>query len=152
MSEPSPSLCPYCDRADCPRPPYEEFAYRIQMTADALASRYGGPVYLVGGALSDEEPADYDIRVVMGEADLVRLFGPDDSQGPRDSNALTTPRMWRKLREELKRSRRLSSSLRVFVDFQIQSEAEAAVRYADKPRVRLDRATAEFFEAGKGEG
>jgi hypothetical protein len=150
---PARPACDFCGKVDCGSPPYEGFAYLIQMTADALASRYGGPLYLVGGALKDKTPNDYDVRVIMSEADLTRLFGPDDSHEPRDPDAMTTPRKWRILREELKRSRRLARHGLPFVDFQIQGEAEAKF-YEDqgKPRVRLDRAPEGFFEAGKGEG
>jgi hypothetical protein len=114
----------------------------------ALASRYGGPLYLVGSALWEPDPHDYDIRCVMGEADLLRWFGPDSDS--LDDHFMTR-REWLWLREELKRSRRLSRSLRKPIDFQLQTEATAA-RYADRWRLRLDSCPPEFFEAGLGDG
>lgn len=133
-----------------PSPPYYVFGYQIQRLANAMAARYGAPVYLCGSALTNPKPNDYDVRVVMPEAELARMFGADDSNEPRTLDDLTAPREWRILRECLKQSRRLSRTFAKNVDFQIQSQSDAK-RYEDKGRVRLDRASEEFFEAGQGD-
>jgi hypothetical protein len=134
-----------------PEPPVaaEWFALSFQRLANALACRLGAPVYLVGSALTSARPGDYDVRVVLGDQDLHRLFGRGyDDVGTVSSQ--WSPGRWRQGREQLKQSRRLSRMMRVNVDFQIQDYVDAE-RYADLPRLRLDKAPDGFFEAGKGD-
>jgi hypothetical protein len=132
--------------AVAPPPAADWFAIKAQLLANALAARYGGPVYLVGSALALPDPHDFDLRVVLAEVDMARLFGRDDATDARvgiDHGS----RAWRRMREQLKQSRRFSRLMRVNIDLQVQTAAEA-LRYADRPLLRLDRAPAGFFAAG----
>lgn len=43
----------------------ESFISRFRWYANGLATRYGGEVWLVGGALRDEDPRDWDVRVIL---------------------------------------------------------------------------------------
>jgi hypothetical protein len=104
-------------------------------------------VYLVGSMLATplgESTFDIDVRVVVGEDDLVRLYGR--------YGADVDPQMRRaKMRyDRLKQSRRLSRVFRRNIDFQTMTEADA-VRHKDKPRVRLDTTPDHHFTAGQGD-
>lgn len=127
------------------RPPAFWFLRNIRRSANAIACRLGGPVYLVGSALDVLRPADFDIRVVLTEPDLLRLFGPDKFRN--GDWADWTEREVRMGREQLKQSRRLSRRFRCNVDFQIQTEADLK-RYEGRPRLRLDTVPDETFSAG----
>lgn len=127
-----------------PPPAASWFSRSAARTACAFATRYGGPVYLVGSALREERPGDFDVRLVLDERDLVRLFG---------ERRIVQERWWdwteqdqRRGREQLKQSRRLSRRFRCNVDFQFQSKLEAE-RYAG-PKLRLDTVPAATFEVG----
>src|ERR1017187_3418817 len=43
--------------------------------ANLVASRYGRPVYLTGGALKDAIPRDLDVRVVLSKSEFEARFG-----------------------------------------------------------------------------
>ena len=119
-----------------------------QMVINQLAARLGAPVFLVGSALTKEDPHDFDLRVTLGEPDMLRLFG--EAGTGRTEMSLTDERTWRQCYEQLKQSRRLSRMLGKNIDFQIQSEKTAA-GYAERDRVRLDMAPDGFFDAGVGD-
>lgn len=120
-------------------PPYELFVIKFSATANSLAARYGGPVYLVGSSISSDSPRDYDIRVVVSEYDLTRLFGPGSNTHKLEPGGRVIPsaREMAMLVEQLKVSRRLSRYFGRNIDFQIELPEYAAKR-ADKPRFRLD--------------
>jgi hypothetical protein len=118
---------------DFSHPTAAEFKKRFQTTANAIASRYAGKVWLVGGALGDDKPRDYDVRVVVEDEDAVRL-GLDDE--------------WNLRYENLKGSRNFSAMMLVNVDFQVQLPKEAK-RYRYQPRKRLDDAPDSLFDAGR---
>lgn len=128
--------------------PYERFVRCIQQTANSLAMRYGGPVYLVGGALTEEVPNDYDVRLVIGHRDWTRLFG-QLAGGDRRGNWSEAD--WRRAYNNLKQSRELAMYLRGMpcrnVDFQIQLTSEAN-HHLDKLRVRIDAANEKEIGAG----
>lgn len=117
---------------------YENFALYFQMQANALAMKYGGPVYLVGGALTQENPRDYDIRIVITNQDCTRLFG--EREPTRHITDFWSEAEWRQRSEGLKQSRLLYSRVNYRLDVQIQNEDEAS-RYKDEARIRLDSAT-----------
>mgnify|MGYP000691666642 CR=1 FL=1 len=131
-----------------PDPPASEwFCLSARGTANAIACRLGGPVYLTGSALTQARPADVDVRVVLADHDLARLFGKEK---PRDDVFDWSERDLRRGREQLKQSRRLSRRFRCNVDFQIQTEAEHAA-HEGRPRLRLDTVPDEALGAGLGD-
>lgn len=139
------------DELDAPvaaPPAAERLAITMARTACALAVRLGGPVYLVGSALTEPDPADVDVRVVLAAADLERLFGPRLVRGGRWWD--WSEQDVRRGREQLKQSRRLSRRFGANVDLQIQTEDEARA-YAGRPALRLDSIPAAAFAAGLGE-
>lgn len=115
---------------------------------DSLASLYGAHLYLVGSSLTSETPGDYDIRIPLSEEDQARLFGKDTTipEGATASNF-----HWRKWREELKQSRRLSRRLRFQYRVDIQFTSPEAFAANPKPKLQLDQATEDFLLAGFGE-
>ena len=124
------------------------WALSFRGLANSFASRYGGPLFLVGSALSMASPADYDVRVIVESEDYRRLFGEPGALSGDGEDVFTT-QTWARLREELKQSRRCSRRMRCNVDFQIQVGYQA--KYRDRPALRLDRARSDFFDAGRGE-
>lgn len=116
------------------------------------AARYGSPIYLVGSALTEEHPCDYDVRVPLREEDMQRLFG--DRDGAYDDRMSTiTGRQMRRWREELKQSRRLYRALgsrpNMNIDFQFQ--AREVFDAHTKPRLRLDLFPDAWLDAGLGD-
>ena len=148
MHDPGDEDAPPVARIEEPRPPADWFLVNIKRSANALACRLGGPVYLVGSALDVLNPADFDVRVLLREADLLRLFGKSMMRNGDWTD--WTERDVRMGREQLKQSRRLSRRLRCNVDFQIQSEVDFK-RYEGRPRLRLDTVPLETFEVGFGD-
>lgn len=133
-------------------PASDWFAEVFRRNANGLAARIGGPVFLVGSALTSDTPRDLDIRVLPSDGDFARLFGAAaikpytvDGKYPCDYEDWE----WRRARENLKQSRIMSYRMNRNVDVQIQRADEAA-RYADSPRLRLDSAPEAFFD-GNGE-
>jgi tRNA nucleotidyltransferase/poly(A) polymerase len=131
-----------------PAPGSTWFALSALRTANAIACRLGGPVYLVGGALVDVTPHDYDVRVVLTEAELERLFGKHKGRGSGFFD--WSEQDLRRGREQLKQSRRMSRRFRCNVDFQIQTVAEHE-GHVGRPRLRLDSVPDETFLAGVGD-
>jgi len=120
-----------------PDPPYHWFCIQFQASANGLAVKFGGTVWLVGSALVRESPRDYDVRVIISERDRLRLFGKVDTE--LSVNDQWSRAEWLQRTESLKQSRRMSDRYRKNIDVQIQTEEEAK-RYVDDPAVRLDSA------------
>lgn len=126
-----------------------KFVEEFRRNANGLALRYGGPVYLVGGALTDEAPRDYDVRIIVPRNEFNRLYDVADITKRRvDDLYEYTSWEWRRGYDNLKQSRIMSSRMWVCVDLQIQSEQEAN-NYLGKPRLRLDSAPAWVLKAGR---
>jgi hypothetical protein len=135
--------------SDAP-PPYLDFATKFRRNANSLATFYGAKIWLVGSALFEEDPRDYDVRVFLDRTEFKRLFGSSSLQ-ERTVDDFTSFAAWEwKLGyENLKRSRILSWRMNYRVDFQIQSEAEARAFYGQKTRVRLDTSPDWVLTAGR---
>lgn len=135
----------------------DTFALQFRANANSLAMAYGGPLYLVGSALTSPEPGDIDLRLCMEREDMETLFGGDfDAHGIDWS-----PAKWRRVREELKQSRRLTRRWRGGgpawrFDFQFQctlfSDFDGLpIMPEGKPFLRLDTAPLDYFRAGRGD-
>lgn len=130
---------------DLPRSP---FVLRVWAQASGLSARYFGcPVYLVGGALRDDDPRDVDIVVAMPDDLFVHSYGDHpwrvgavhdelDAWECSKNNAAPAP-IWRRwARDCAKQSRLLTLSCARAVDFKVQP-LRAFDAYSG-PRVRLD--------------
>jgi len=127
------------------------FLKQFRRNANGLALRYGAPVWLVGGALQQEEPRDYDVRMILTIDQLERIYGPCFTRTLIEHNgkrvlARTMENLfdfdeweWRRGYDGLKVSRIMSRRMFKPVDFQIQTEQEAG-SYSSLPRLRLDTA------------
>lgn len=130
-------------------PPYDIFATRFRRNANSLAARYGAPVLLVGGALIDEEPRDYDVRIVLSNSTFRRFYGGTSiDERPETAAFDYEPWEWRRAYDCLKQSRILMGRMMVSIDLQIQSVDEAK-RYEGQRSIRLDTAPAYVLEAGR---
>ncbi len=132
--------------------PYAAFQRAFQRTADGLAALYGGPVLLVGGALEDVEPRDYDVRVVVAAEELHLRYGrPMGWHFPTTEVEadVTQPWEWRQYLDERKQSLRLSRRFRLPIDFQVWDDYEEAkaVSISGRTGVRLDAAPARLFDS-----
>jgi len=58
-----------------PRDQAEMFAVRFRGNANHLAIAYGGPLYLVGSALTSLRPGDIDLRLLLDRADCEAMWG-----------------------------------------------------------------------------
>src|ERR1044071_2140254 len=66
------------DEDEPPRTPLEQaeaFALRFRNNANHLAIAYGGPLYLVGSALTSLVPGDIDLRLLLDRADCEAMWG-----------------------------------------------------------------------------
>jgi len=108
--------------------------------ANQIAGRYGFPVYLVGSALTEAEPRDVDVRVVLTDAAFFARFGikpmRTESEAWKPEQSEGTRRLYA---EQGKLSRSAALTLHLNIDFQVQSESIVLVRaYHERPRRRLD--------------
>lgn len=109
------------------------FVLKFQRQANNIAAHLGSPVWLVGGALRDKDPRDFDVRILIYSfEDWDRLFKNEFSV----------------LYENLKWSRKLSGAYGVNIDYQIQKEEDVRCIYRNKPRLRLDVLPDWVFAAG----
>lgn len=140
----------HVESAPAAPPAAERLSLTMARTACAIAARLGGPVYLVGSALTEANPADIDIRVVLADH-IERLFGPRTMRGGRWWD--WTEQDVRRGREQLKQSRRLSRQFGLNVDFQIQTQGAKGyvVGYRERPKLRLDTMPDTAFGAGLGD-
>lgn len=130
-------------------PVYDTFRLRFRRNANSLAARYGAHVLLVGGALEDESPRDYDVRIVLPDDDFRRLYGgAPGGERPLDAMFDFESWEWRRAYDCLKQSRIMTHRMSVPVDLQIQAETEARA-YEGNPSVQLDNAPEWVLQAAK---
>jgi tRNA nucleotidyltransferase/poly(A) polymerase len=102
-----------------------------------MASRYGRPVYLVGGALTDVVPRDIDVRVVLSASEFEARFGDwrDWNHKVATLECDEGQRRWHI--EIAKMNKQGSAHTNLPVDFQVQALPEA-MAYVKERRQRLD--------------
>lgn len=123
----------------------DRFCLSFVGQANQLAARYGGPVYLVGSALTCETPSDFDVRVIITQADADRLYGTDTT---RTLEAVWSMQSWRMAYDALKQSRRSTRAYAGMATIDVQIQVGEQDCYKDKPRRRLDQAPAWLWRAG----
>jgi hypothetical protein len=139
----------------------ETFALRFRGNANHLAIAYGGPLYLVGSALTSLTPGDIDLRLLIDRADCEAMWGRRFDHPDLEWSAGKLARH----REELKQSRRLTRrwkggafpcGVRRF-DFQFKCALFTAAEdrhpvMPDKPFLRLDTIPMHILlDAGRGD-
>lgn len=103
--------------------------------ANLMASRYGRPVYLTGGALTDAVPRDIDVRVVLSASEFEARFGPRGDRYSTDVDSMDADRRWHV--EIAKMNKQGAGHTHLPIDFQVQHMKEAAA-YMNHRRHRLD--------------
>lgn len=128
--------------------PHNCFVLRAWNHANGLSARYFGcPVYLVGGALRDDDPRDIDLVVEVPDELFVCLYGDHPRQTGAINRELDAWEMsrcdanpapiWRRwARDCAKQSRTLTLSVGRAVDFKVQPQRSFDAH--TDPRVRLD--------------
>lgn len=147
-----------------PQESAELFAIRFRGNANHLAIAYGGPLYLVGSALTSLAPDDIDLRLLLDREDCVAMWGEHFDHGGIE----WSPGKIARHREELKQSRRLTRRwkggagigdyVRRF-DFQFQPALFSSVdpdrhpiMREGKPFLRLDSIPISILlDAGRGD-
>lgn len=137
------------------------FALRFRDNANYLAIAYGGPLYLVGSALTSLAPGDIDLRLLLDRADCEAMWGRRFDHLDLNWSQGKIARH----REELKQSRRLTrrwrggallGGVRRF-DFQFEpalfsDDADRHPIMRDKPSMRLDTIPMDILlDAGRGD-
>lgn len=138
------------------------FALRFRGNANHLAIGYGGPLYLVGSALTSQTPGDIDLRLLLLREDAEAMWGERFDHFDLDWSVGKIARH----REELKQSRRLTrrwkggAGLGDYVrrfDFQFQvtlfsDDPDRHPIMPDKPALRLDAIPIGILlDAGRGD-
>ncbi len=120
----------------------EVLAKRLGGWANQIAARYGFPVYLVGSALTETEPRDVDVRVVLSDDAFYARYGigPMRAEGQAWIGADEQHEGTRRWHADMaKMARQAANVLHVNIDFQVQSESIVLVRrHHEKPRIRID--------------
>lgn len=105
--------------------------------ANLMASRYGRPVYLVGGALKDSVPRDIDVRCILSATEYEARFGnwKEWSYSLTSTEKSDEQRRWHV--EIAKMNKQGAGSTHLPIDFQVQPLPEA-MHYVKESRRRLD--------------
>lgn len=117
----------------------EELASKLEGWADQIFARYGFPVYLVGSALTEQEPRDVDVIVLMPNDDWEARWGPITEY--KIARWSLKNKDWfmdthRKFCTDMgKLSARAARILGMNIDFRVQPKCDCQ----DGPRLRLDK-------------
>jgi hypothetical protein len=105
--------------------------------SNLMASRYGRPVYLVGGALQDASPRDIDVRLVLSATEYEARFG-DWRKWTYSLTSLEKADEQRRWHVEIaKMNKQGAGQTHLPIDFQIQPLPEA-MKFVNEHRRRLD--------------
>lgn len=98
---------------------------RLNWACMPIAEAFGAPVYLVGSVLERSDYRDIDLRLILPDEDMVRLFGETGAYGTPEQ---PTPHgLWLLMNIALSDLIAKAASLPRPVDFQIQAMTEANV-------------------------
>lgn len=104
--------------------------------ANQIAARYARPVYLVGSAIEQDSPRDYDVVCIISDREFFHRYGGNWGDAMRLGSAPTDAnRQWSA--DVAKISAQACEQHNMNVDFKVQAMVEAN-RHIEKPRVRLD--------------
>ena len=114
-------------------------AIRLRLTgwANQLAARFAAPVYLVGSALTTTSPRDIDVRVVLDDDAFEARYGVSAAQWAREMWGTWSAGSLRWGADMAKLNAQAVKAFAWNLDVQVHPEI-AAVRHADRPRLRLD--------------
>jgi hypothetical protein len=105
--------------------------------ADQIACRFGYPVYVVGSALTKENPRDIDIVVMLPVEDFISRYG-SINEWLRDTWVEWGETRQRWAVDVAKISRDATKALSLNIDFKIQPMNIALQENAGKPKLRID--------------
>jgi hypothetical protein len=94
---------------------------RLDWACRPVAEAFDAPVYLVGSVLERADYRDIDLRLILPDDEVERLFGIHPKDNPRESSVRAL------LDVALSDLIARAANLRSPVDFQIQSMSEANV-------------------------
>lgn len=115
---------------------------KLRTRARWLSARYyGAPVYLVGSAVTSDDPRDIDVVVVLPVDLFVQCYGePGDTFRQHfvsGAHVDDPPALWRRwARDCAKQGAAMTAELHRAVDFKVQSDRDAAT-ISDAPRALL---------------
>jgi hypothetical protein len=124
----------------------EERVRRLQLQlhgwACQVATRFGAPVYLVGSTLTEQNPRDVDISIVLSDDDFAARYGDVQEWDSEMYGIAWGEGRQRCAEDQVKLTRHLVTSYRMNVDLKIEPLFRAEAIYQGKPRVRLDTVAA----------
>ena len=120
----------------------EVFVCLVMEARKFSARYYGGPVYLVGSAVTYDDPRDIDLVAIVPKALFYASYGAASAEEGVDlfrvaPACVDVPKPWQRwARDCARQSADLTMTLRRAVDFKVQSDRDA-VTISDAPRVLL---------------
>lgn len=107
-----------------------------------MAVRFGVPVYLVGSSLTDDNPRDVDLSIVLPDDEFTARYGDVQRWDYETWGIAWGEECQRWAEDQVKLTRHLVKGYRMNVDLKIEPLFRAQAIYQGKPRVRLDTVTA----------
>lgn len=120
----------------------EVFVCLVMEARKFSARYYGAPIYLVGSAVTYDDPRDIDLVAIVPKALFYASYGAASAEEGVDlfrvaTACLDVPKPWQRwARDCARQSADLTMTLRRAVDFKVQSDRDA-VTISDAPRVLL---------------
>lgn len=115
--------------------------FGLRKMANGLRGMFGMPVYLCGSALQgmNPKPRDWDIRIMLPDADFKRRFGIDAKQWANEGlTGKWTEGRWRWSDECVKQSKMAYAATGLNIDLQIYPAWYANRHYRQYPKLKLD--------------
>jgi len=116
--------------------------FMMQRWANIIGGHYGYPVFLVGSALTKEDPRDYDIRLRLPDKIFSLRYQVEDGDIEqyimRTKAGLWLDSHWRYARDAVKQWERGCKFTRLNLDFQIYPGTYWK-EFDGEPRLRLDK-------------
>jgi hypothetical protein len=107
-----------------------------------IATRFGVPVYLVGSTLTEDNPRDTDISIVLPDEEFAARYGDVQAWDCEMYGTEWGDGRQRCAEDQVKLTRHLVTGYRLNVDLKIEPLFRAEAIYQGKPRVRLDTVAA----------
>jgi hypothetical protein len=130
--------CASCgQRLPIPATASERIPEHLVGWANQMAARFARPVYLVGSALTSAVPRDWDVRIVLSNAEFELRYGDSRQYEAGAWRPKRFPAMLGYYADMAKLTAQAVSAARVNVDFQVHP-MRFAYRFKGERRRRLD--------------
>lgn len=128
--------------SDTPEERVRRLRLQLHGWACQVAVRFSAPVYLVGSTLTEDDPRDTDISIVLSDDDFAARYGDVQEWDSEMYGTEWGAARQRCAEDQVKLTRHLVKGYRMNVDLKIEPLFRAEAIYQGKPRVRLDTVAA----------